>query len=813
MRILFFAFAFALFPISLFGQHQITGKVIDNKTNAPLAFVNIIAPNVNLGTTTDIDGKFSFSSTKPITTLKLSYVGYELTEIDVYQKQKITIKLNKTSYDIAEFKVLPGINPAERIIKEVVKNRKKHNPEKSLNFKYDSYSKMYFTVDMDTSILNNPEKIEESDSSLQETLDWLDQHYIFMMESVSKRKYKLPDKNYEKIVASRVSGLKNPTFTLIGTQMQSFSFYNSNLNILDKSYLNPISTNSINKYLFLIEDTTFNGADTVYIISFRPRKGKNFDAMKGLLYVNTNGFALQNVLAEPFKQDEDIGIKIQQQYEKIDGSWFPIQLNSTLIFSNAQMNGIKMMGIGKTYLKNIEINPELSNKEFSYIDTEIDIDATKKDEEFWNKYRSDTLSQKEQNTYHVIDSIGKAENFDKKIGGLEALFTGKLRWGKFDLDLNRFFGFNNYEGFRLGAGIHTNQRLLKWVSFGGYGAYAFKDKEEKYGGDVNFFINKRNDVELNFSYQKDVEEPGVASFYDYKVSMFSPAGVRVFYLNRMNNIEKYEARLKFRTVRYLKVYLFGNQERVDVTNDYYFSKTIDNTTVLNDKNYLFNEVGIEFRYAFKEKIIKTLSQKYNKPTKYPILYTKIQQGMQELDGEYKYTKITARVEKKFLIKNLGRTHFFVESGYVYGKVPQHKLTNSIGTYKFNTLKLNGGSLGIATQNAFETMLPYEFFSSQYVHFHFEHDFRHLLLRIGKFEPEFVITTGVGFGNLDNSELHNGVDFKTMEKGFYESGLKINNLFRFNQSTFGVGGFYRYGPYQLEKKSDNFTVKVSLGYYF
>ena len=735
-------------------------------------------------------------------------MGYQLREIEVINKQYIVIELEKTSYEIAEFKVLPGINPAERIIQEVIKNRKKHNPEKSLNFKYDSYSKMYFTANVD-SIKNNPEKLAGLDSNGQETMEWLENHYIFMMESVTQRKYKLPSKNYEKVIASRVSGLKNPTFTLFGTQMQSFSFYNSTLNILDKSYLNPVSTNSIRKYLFLIEDTTYNGEDTVFILSFRPRKGKNFDAMKGLLYINTDEFALQNVIAEPFKQDENIGIRIQQQYKKIDGSWFPIQLNSTLIFNNTQFEDFKMLGIGKTYLKNIEINPEISNKEFSYIDTEIDIDATKKDKDFWNKYRGDTLSQKEQNTYHVIDSIGKAENFDKKLGGLEALFTGKLRWGNFDLDLNRFIGFNNYEGFRLGGGVHTNQRLLKWVSVGGYGAYAFKDKEEKYGGDLNLFINKRNDTELNISYQKDVEEPGVTSFYDYKISMFSPAGTRVLYLNRMNNIKKLEARLKFRTARYLKVYLFGNQEKVAVTNNYYFLKKIDNSTTLFDQNYTFTEIGTEFRYAYKEKVIKTLSQKYSKPSKYPILYAKIQQGINQFDGEYSYTKFTARVEKTFSIKNLGRTHFFIESGFVNGKVPEHKLTNSIGTY----IPLTLNKIGIATENAFETMLPYEFLSSQYVHFHFSHSFRHLLLRIGKFEPEFVIVTNVGFGKLEHANIHNGVGFKTMEKGFYESGLKINNLFRYNQSTFGIGSFYRYGPYAFDKQSDNFLIKMSLGYYF
>lgn len=795
-----------LFPVYLFGQHQIKGKVIDGKTKEALAFVNIVINNERLGTTTGIDGNFSFNSLKTIETLKLSYVGYELKEIKVGDKKSLLIEMKKTSFSLAEFKVLPGINPAERIVNQVVKNRKKHNPEKSLNFKYESYSKMYFTGVVDSAILNNPDKILELDTSDQKAIDWLEDHHIMMMESVTERKYKLPDKSYEKVIASRVSGLKNPTFSLLATEMQSFSFYNPTLNVLDKAYLNPITTNSINKYLFLIEDTAFSGADTVFIISFRPRKGKNFDALKGLLYINTDGFALQNVIAEPMIQDEGIVIKIQQKYEKIDGSWFPVQLNSNLIFNNAQINNFKVMGIGKTYLKNIQINPELSKKEFSYVATEIDIDATKKDEEFWNKYREDTLSQKEKNTYHVIDSLGKAEHFDRKMAGLEAIMTGKLKWGFVSLDLNRFVNYNDYEGFRLGAGLHTNEHISKWFAVGGYGAYGFKDKEEKYGGDIDVLINHKNDVSLNLSIIKDVAEPGVVSFYDYKVPLLSAAGNRVLYLSRMNNVDKIEGRLKFRILRYLKVYLFANQENVEVTNNYYYKKSIDANTILHDQYYTFNELGIELRYAYKEKVVKTLSGKFAKPTKYPIIYAKLERGVKEFEGEYEYTRFTVRAEKKFRIKNLGRPSFNVEAGLIDGEVPQHKLNSSLGAFRFN-------SFLIATENAFETMLPYEFFSDRYVNFHFRHSFGSLLLKVKKFEPEFILTSSIGFGSLAKQELHSGVSFNTMEKGYFESGLIINNILKLNYTSLGVGAFYRYGPYQLPKASDNLAIKMSIGFTF
>jgi hypothetical protein len=790
---IFIAFILLL-PLTLFGQYQLKGKVIDSKTKETLAFVNIVANNQRIGATTGIDGVF-----------KLNSSGYQPLEVDVKGKTYVALELKRTSFELMEFNVLPGENPAHRIIKKVVENRKLHNPEKSLNFKYESYTKLYFTGQVDSAILNNPDTIVKLDTNDQKAIDFLDKHHLFMMESVTERKYKQPDKSYEKIIASRVSGLKNPTFTLLGTEMQSFSFYNSSLQVMGENYLNPISVNSHNKYLFIIEDTVFSDADTVYIISFRPFNGKNFKGLKGLLYINTDGYALQNVIAEPVDQ-EGITVKIQQQYKKIDGAWFPIQLNSNMIFNNAQINNFKIMGIGKTYLKNIQINPEIQNKEFSYVETEIDKDATKKDEAFWNQYREDTLSTKEQNTYHFIDSVGKAEHFDRKMKGLEALLTGKLKWGVVSFDINRFISYNDYEGFRLGSGLHTNEHFSKWFAVGGYGAYGFKDQEWKYGGDVDFKINHKNDIELNLSAIKDVAEPGVVSFYDYKTPMLSTAGNRALYLSRMNNINKLEARLKFRTLRYLKVYLFANQENVEVTNDYYFKKVVNATTILNDQYYTFSETGFELRYAFKEKVIESFNMQIPKPSKYPIIYARIAQGLKVFNGEYQYTRYSVRAEKGFYIKNIGKPKFSIEAGLTDGKVPQHKLNSSLGTFRFN-------SFLISTENAFETMLPYEFFSSEYVHLHFRHSFGSLLLKTKKFAPELVVTSSVGFGALSYKGLHAEENFKTMEKGYYESGVLVNSILKLNFTTFGVGAFYRYGPYELPKASDNLTVKMSIGFGF
>ena len=53
----------------------------------------------------------------------------------------------------------------------------------------------------------------------------------------------------------------------------------------------------------------------------------------------------------------------------------------------------------------------------------------------------------------------------------------------------------------------------------------------------------------------------------------------------------------------------------------------------------------------------------------------------------------------------------------------------------------------------------------------------------------------------------------MEKGFFESGLMLENLLNATYYKLGVGIFYRYGPYAKEKTADNFSYKLTFTFPF
>ena len=68
---------------------------------------------------------------------------------------------------------------------------------------------------------------------------------------------------------------------------------------------------------------------------------------------------------------------------------------------------------------------------------------------------------------------------------------------------------------------------------------------------------------------------------------------------------------------------------------------------------------------------------------------------------------------------------------------------------------------------------------------------------------------VGWGALNNPERHQQIAFNTMEKGFYETGIVLDNLFNIGVAQYGLGVFYRLGPYAESNALSNFAIKLSL----
>jgi len=591
-----YVFLFTIFLINLtYAQtYQFRGKVIDKYSKKGLPFVAVSIVGEMKGVQTDIDGKFSLMANQPNINVRFQYVGYESKDQTIRSNEDIEVSLSSKENSIREVQVIAGENPANKIIKKVIANKDKNNPEKLSSFRYVSYNKFIFTGKEDTVYKNyrlkyRLSKLDSTKSTYQFKKDSIiqqfakqkkssdslfDKQHVFITETVTQRDFLYPEKNKEQIKAVKISGLKNPMFVLIASQFQSFSFYKDYMKVLDKNYLSPISKGSTSKYFFSIEDTLLQNNDSVFVISFKPFKDKNFEALKGLLYINKDGYALQNVIAEPDKASY-IKIKVQQQYEKVNGAWFPTQLNTDLdVSSSVHIEDRSMVGIGRTYIKDIEIGVDQSKKKFDGIVIDYDRKSIKNNSDsLLTKYRVDTLDRLEKQTYYIVDSIGRAEKLDEKVKLFDVLSKGYIPWGYIQFDIKRILSaYNDYEGVRLGLGIGTSEKFSKYFSVDGYFAWGTKDHQFKYGGNLKVPIYLKQDLIWNTSFSKDVIESGATTFRGDKKTKYDT--YRNLLVWNMDWQEGVETELSIRSQKYLLHYLYASQYYRTVTNTYqYFDGT------------------------------------------------------------------------------------------------------------------------------------------------------------------------------------------------------------------------------------------------
>lgn len=813
LRVLLACLALALASLSV-AQRSITGRVLDATTKEPLAFVPFIIEGTRTGTTSDIDGRFTLQVPRLPVTLRASYVGYEPLSITVEDDGPLKVLLTPSNTMLEAVKVLPSENPAHRIIRQVYANRKENDGLRRHSYRYKSYSKTVFDAVMDSTARTSADTAvaadtAQTDSSTAKFLRIIKEQHLLLIESATRKSFIPPSAEKEEVLAMRVSGLKDPSMLGLAAQTSTFSIYAPQIDLGDKSYLGPIGPGSTAKYLFLLEDTLYQGRDSVYVISYRPRTGTRFEGLKGLLYINTKGYAVQNVTAEPVEKS-GVSIRFQQQHRRMptatgDSAWFPEQLNSFIYANMVSVNGLNVVGEGRVYLRDIELGVDIPRKEVRGPELVMDRMSIRQDGAYWDALRKDPLDARDLRTYEMLDSLGEAEHLDRRMKVWMALASGRVPMGPMDLRLDRILAYNGYEGFRLGAGLQTNDQVTRHGTLGGYLAYGFGDKHWKYGGDLTIKPLYGRDLHLTLAYENDVSEIGGVKFTKQE-ALLDQGSIRKLFMDRMDRMERYSAKVMFRAGSSLKLWV--GTERALRVNDlgYGYVEPVDGDITLRKSDFLTGAFTLDLRWAFKEKLARLPDRELALGTKYPIVYLHALRAEKGLwQGEWKTWRVDAMVEKTFRIRLLGNLSVRVLGGVADDAAPMAFLYNLRGLYS--------RKLPVAGANAFETMRPNEFLADRYASLHIKHNFGTLLAKGKRFRPRPAIVSSVAFGKLARPENHEGLDFTPLRDGYYESGLMIEDLLRFGFNAFGVGAYYRYGPYALPAFADNLAVKLVLGYTF
>ncbi|NBW38246.1 MAG: carboxypeptidase-like regulatory domain-containing protein [Cytophagia bacterium] len=807
------------FTLTVEAQVILKGQILDRSSRDPIAFANISFNNGRSGTSTDIEGQFSISLPESYTgDIIISHVAYEKANFSLadFTKNHKLIFLKPIELTLQELTIVAGENPAHALIRNVIDNRDKNNPAKLRSYQYISYNKVVFApseADAKTDSIVNALIAIRDTSTLEKkqkeliTFDSLARRMnFFMSESVTNKKVLNPGYTEEKLIGLKVSGFNSPLFANVATNFQPFSFYAPYLNILGKDYLNPINPGTFSSYEFHLSDTTFHQQDTVYIIEYTPKANKNFEGLKGFLSIAVDGWAIKNAVAETYDPLAKTKVVIQQHYEKIDSHWFPRQLNTDLDFAELKLSGRTMRLIHRSFLTDIQINTPLKANDFSGNELILEKIDKEESEAIVKQYRSNPLDSLESNTYTTLDTLKELKSilFMEKM--LDALITRSIPVGLIELDLNRFLALNEYEGARLGIGLHTSQAFSKTFKLGGYVGYGFRDQAWKYGGDLEVMFQQRKDFKLRLAYKNDLLEAG--SSITQSIQNLGTT-VRGLLGERFDRIESYSIALHYKL--FPGLYLQPSVAYQTLTPQYNYTF---NTTEQSLNQFNLAESGISIRYLHKEENLSFMGKRIPLSSNYPILNFTYAKTFDLLDANaFNYNRYSFSGKFVKPIRKLGRSNLILQAHYIDNLAPYNKLFTGFG---------GKNDSNIETDGYFQTMSVYEFTGDFYAAAFLKHNFGNFFINSRFSKPELVLYHNMGVSSLSSrQQLAQDlglIPIQSMEQGFFESGLGFNNLIRFNYADVGYMGlglsaFYRYGDYQLPNSKDNLAFRLSLGFSF
>src|SRR2546423_6970004 len=105
---------FMMASIAATGQ-TVKGRVVDAASNAPLSGASVKVVGAGLGTSTDVDGRFSINVASN-GQLEFSYVGYETRRVPVNNQTELSIALVSSSSTLADVVVSTGSRASARTL-------------------------------------------------------------------------------------------------------------------------------------------------------------------------------------------------------------------------------------------------------------------------------------------------------------------------------------------------------------------------------------------------------------------------------------------------------------------------------------------------------------------------------------------------------------------------------------------------------------------------------------------------------------------------------------------------------------------------
>lgn len=791
-------------PNLILGQQK--GFVLDQSTKAPLPFASVYLPGEKTTVFTNIDGSFEINISQQTQKLEISYLGYQTQYVPIQPNKLIKVYLAPKAENLKEVAINTTYLAANKIIKEAIAKKSQNDPDLKLNsYQYNSYNKL---------IIDNESQFLEFNQINQDNVaikTLIEKGRAYLTEQISDFAYNKEEGLKETITATRTAGFKKPVYQLLSIKVQSSSWYKDSYTIFGTSYAGPLGNKAFKNYHYKILDT-LTGKRPAYVIYFHPKRQQVVAGLEGILHIDTTSYAIQKAKGQ-LKGNLIINASQDFEYFPSQNIWFPTAQSLTLKPGKHQQEvaifggNIRLGNISPTsaerplYLKATQTNQDLIfNKPVSITKNQSAVTllekATQQPESFWQKNRTIPFTKRDENTFTSVSQRIEKENINRKIDIVENFKIGYFPISFLNIDLRKLVKYNNYESFRLGTGLITNDKLSSNFKLHNYIVYGFKDDQIKYGFGGALKLNKNNRSWLDISYIDDIEEVGAYQYLtdQQSYSLFEP---RLVNINFYYKTKEWSSTLTHRFSPQLKSSWQLSHSAIDQTTNYRYE--IDSKSY---KNYQISKVSVGLEWSPFSEFLTSNNKIIELDKNYPKFSLQVEQAFRNvLDSDFSFTKIGAKINYSLQQLNQQTTEVILEGNYAAGELP---LTHSFHAYPNNPTKdALLQRFSVAGIRTFETMYFSEFFSDKQLNLQVKHFFKSWYL--WKYsQPQLVLISRHAIGDMAQLNNHINLDFKTLNHGYNEAGVEINQLLM----GFGISAAYRYGAYHLPNFEDNISLKFT-----
>jgi hypothetical protein len=769
-------------------QYIIEGNIFDKKTKEKIFYADVYIKGSDIGVSSDDTGYYKLIINQYYDSISVSFLGYKTisNKIEQHSRQVINFELETNENELFETVIYANRESIEDFLLKKIQEYKPKNDTRSLeNYAYKTYSKVEIDVKNISEKTQN-RKILKPFSFIFNNIDSTSEEEPFLplmiAETISEVYYsKKQDKLREKIIASKISGLEDESFSeFLGSTATQYNIYDNSYNIMNKEFISPIAPNGKLFYEYKVIDTILLYNTIHYKMQFKP-KGEGSNTFMGNLIVSENNFAIKNMnlsMAKHVNINFIRKIALQQEYEYSDNKFWMLHKDYIAVeFAPLEKKPSFIIRRNTTHKDFVLDNKNNEEKVKQIKEDVVSDEDLKKDNAFWDSTRFVPLSKNEAAVYYMMDTVKTLKSYKTISYFLNLIVNGYIKAGpvSFGPALS-VVSYNRLEGWRFRAGIKTNDKLSKRFVLEAFGAYGLKDKDWKYGLSGDFLLDKYPRQVLSVSYIKDVSK------LRRTMELISTDNLLSQAISRNRDVKlllSEEAKVKY-NIEWKK----GQSQSITIQNRRIEPKLVpfnyfNDDIILTNENYQLNitEIILNTRIAFGEKFLysnEIFRTSINKSS-IPVLNFEYVVGIKNIfKSQYNYHKITAMFNYLLPIRPIGKMDIKLQVGKVFGNVPflLSEVHDGNQTYGYNS-------------NAFNLMNDYEFYSDQYFQWilihHFEGFFFNKIPGVRKLKlREYVDFRGV-WGNANKQNKINNQYSQIKEVGkipYMEIGFGLENVIKF-----------------------------------